>query len=124
MPGLGQGGRHAVPFASFFACADGATPASLLKAGIYDQLAVPLKGGPWRAAGLALLRKALLAAADDEPTPPSAAAPPLQGQPQGRGWRTARTARAIVRLHGGEGDVAPLEAPVADMRARRASMRV
>ena len=64
MPGLGQGGRHAVPFASFFACADGATPASLLKAGIYDQLAVPLKGGPWRAAGLALLRKALLAAAD------------------------------------------------------------
>ena len=64
MPGLGQGERHAVPFASFFACADDATPASLLKAGIYDQPAVPLKGGLWRAAGLALLRKALLAAAD------------------------------------------------------------
>ena len=65
MPGVGQT-CYAVPFASFFACADGATPAHLLKAGLYDTLAVPLKAGPWRAAGLALLVKALSSQERDE----------------------------------------------------------
>ena len=137
MPGLEQEGRHAVPFASFFACEDGATPASLLKANIYmNHLAVPLKGGPWRPAGLLLLRKAFLAAAADGNKHKAApadehehlkpAAPP-QGR-AGRGWQTARKAGTLMRLQHSikEGDVPPLEAPVTvvDTRARRTSMRV
>ena len=58
MPGAGgQAARHAVAFGSFFST----TPQSLLTRGIYDQIAVPLKGGEWRKASLALLAKALAA---------------------------------------------------------------
>ena len=67
MPGLGQT-AYAVPFHTFISCPEGATPPSLLRAGLYGQVAVPLKAGPWRPAGLALLRKALVAA-------PAASAP-------------------------------------------------
>ena len=65
MPGVGQT-PHAVPFSAFFACPEGATPAHLLKAGLYDTIAVPLKAGPWRAAGMALLLKEMTAPNDHD----------------------------------------------------------
>ena len=55
MPGPGgQDVRHGCEFGSFFACDDGATPTALLKRGIYQQIALALKGGMWREASLAL----------------------------------------------------------------------
>jgi len=57
MLGLGQEARHAVEFSTFFA--DGQTPRTLVAAGIYSSIAVPLKGGPWRATSMALLAKAV-----------------------------------------------------------------
>jgi hypothetical protein len=57
--GGGQEARNGCEFASFFKCADGATPGDLLKRGIYSEIAVPLKGGPWREASMVLLSKAL-----------------------------------------------------------------
>jgi len=56
MPGVGgQDKRFGCDFGSFFACVDGATPELLLKRGIYSEIAVSLKGGPWREASMALL---------------------------------------------------------------------
>ena len=61
MPGLGgQFDRDAVEFSAFFAHTNGATPQHLLKAGIYSHVAVPLKGGDWRAASLAMLAAELI----------------------------------------------------------------
>jgi len=59
MPGLGHEAqaRHTVEFGNFFA--DGQTPSTLVAAGIYSSIAVPLKGGPWREASMALLAKAV-----------------------------------------------------------------
>ena len=48
--------RHSVEFDTFF----GTTPRELLRAGLYDHLAVPLKGGAWRKASFALLNEALM----------------------------------------------------------------
>ena len=60
MPGIGgQEHRHGCEFGAFFACPDGATPRELLNRGIYFEVAVPLKGGPWRKASMALLGSAL-----------------------------------------------------------------
>ena len=60
MPGIGgQEARHAVEFSTFFANPSGATPNDLLKRGLYSEIAVPLKGGPWREASMALLGSAL-----------------------------------------------------------------
>eukprot|EP00966_Prymnesium_polylepis_P054374 1257084-Prymnesium_polylepis.3 len=60
MPGIGgQEHRHGCEFGAFFACPDGATPRELLNRGIYFEIAVPLKGGPWRKASMALLGSAL-----------------------------------------------------------------
>jgi len=60
MPGLGgQEARHAVDFAAFFSCANGTTPQELLHAGIYSQIAIPLKGGPWRSASLVIIAHSL-----------------------------------------------------------------
>ena len=60
MPGAGgQEARHGCEFSSFFSCSDGATPPELLRRGIYSSIAVPLKGGPWREASMALLGMAL-----------------------------------------------------------------
>ena len=59
-----QAERHGVDFDSFFACKDGATPASLLRANVYHSVAAPLKGGEWRPASLAMLTASL--AADPE----------------------------------------------------------
>ena len=56
MPGPdGQEERHGVEFSTFFACANGSTPAHLLQSGIYSSIAVPFKGGEWRRASIALL---------------------------------------------------------------------
>jgi hypothetical protein len=40
---------------TFFSCVDGATPGEQLKRGIYSEIAVALKGGPWREASMAML---------------------------------------------------------------------
>ena len=47
--------RHGVDFGAFFSCADGATPADLLSAGIYSSIASPLKGGDLRDVSLAMV---------------------------------------------------------------------
>lgn len=52
MPGIKQANNHGCTFDLFFACADGATPQDLLKAGIYNAIATPLKGGEWRKVSL------------------------------------------------------------------------
>jgi len=62
---LGQLARDGCDFDRFFACSEGATPAELLKRGIYRQIAVPLKGGAWREASLALLHEVLTGADTD-----------------------------------------------------------
>ena len=62
MPGVGgQIDRHGVEFSTFFACDAGATDPALLQRGIYSEIAVPLKGGEWREASMALLAEALAA---------------------------------------------------------------
>ena len=61
MPGTADGDvqRYGCEFSAFFSCAEGATPTDLLHRGIYSEIAVPLKGGPWRKASMALLGIAL-----------------------------------------------------------------
>jgi len=60
MPGLGgQEKRFGCEFASFFSCPDGTTPSELLQRGVYSSIAIPLKGGPWREASIALMVRAL-----------------------------------------------------------------
>ena len=78
MPGVGgQEARHGCEFGTFFSCAEGATPEYLLKRGIYSEIAVPLKGGPWREASMALLGDAvtplcdLLSALEEQADHPS-----------------------------------------------------
>ena len=66
MPGSGgQDERHGVEFGTFFSCDDGATPTELLKAGIYNMIAVPLKGGKWREASMVMLAEGLRDAMGD-----------------------------------------------------------
>jgi hypothetical protein len=55
----GQAARHGCEFSTFFACDDGATPVDLLRAGIYAQIAVAMKGGDWRRASMVMLTQAL-----------------------------------------------------------------
>jgi len=63
MPGLGEDeARPACEFSTFFEHPDGATPQALLQAGIYGQIAVPLKGGAWRAASMVMMAQALSSA--------------------------------------------------------------
>jgi hypothetical protein len=58
MRGLcGQEQRGGVPFSTFFERDQ--TPRELIRRGIYHDAAVPLKGGPWRAASLRALAVAL-----------------------------------------------------------------
>ena len=56
MPGVGQDERYCVEFDVFF---DGRTPEQLLRAGIYGEVAVPFKGGPWRRASMVMLAHAI-----------------------------------------------------------------
>ena len=55
--GLGQEERCPVEFETLLA--PGHTPPALVAAGIYSEIAVPLKGAHWRATGMALLTSAL-----------------------------------------------------------------
>jgi hypothetical protein len=55
VPGADGKARYGCEFGSFFSCVDGATPSKLLKRGIYSEIAVALKGGPWREASIAML---------------------------------------------------------------------
>ena len=48
-----------VPFDAFFNNPEGTTPRRLLVAGIYNEIAVPLKRGPYRPVSMALLAKAV-----------------------------------------------------------------
>jgi hypothetical protein len=54
----GQDQRFGCDFGTFFSCVDGATPGELLKRGIYSEIAVALKGGPWREASITMLAMA------------------------------------------------------------------
>jgi len=66
MPGvLTNEARQAVDFEAFFSCAEGATPQELLRAGIYNQIAIALKGGPWRRASLVIIAKAFAQSASE-----------------------------------------------------------
>ena len=55
----GQEERGGCDFDSFFSNPNGSTPAKLLKLKIYSQIAVPLKGGPFRNTSMVLLSAAL-----------------------------------------------------------------
>ena len=60
MIGLDQADeRRGVEFGTFFEHADGATPRDLLRDGIYMSVAIPLKAGHYRRAGLTMLVHAL-----------------------------------------------------------------
>jgi hypothetical protein len=54
-PGLGQEARHGCEFGQFFGCERGTTPAALLQLGIYQKIAIALKGGEWRKASMVIL---------------------------------------------------------------------
>jgi len=58
VPGGGQEVHFGCEFGSFFSSVDGATPEKLLKRGIYSEIAVALKGGPWREASMTMLAMA------------------------------------------------------------------
>ena len=65
MPGIGgQTARHACDFDLFFSNTQGATPQELLSANIYSTIAVPLKGGAWRAVSMVMVSQALGASID------------------------------------------------------------
>ena len=59
MPGDDGQARNACDFGAFFVCSDGATPGSLIKRGLYSEIAVPLKGGHFRKTSMVLLSLAL-----------------------------------------------------------------
>lgn len=63
MPGLNQESRFPAPFETFFVCEGGTTPKQLLEAGIYNEIAQTLKGGPFRQASIDLVLKAVETAA-------------------------------------------------------------
>ena len=61
MLGMGQWAHHPCEFGDFFACSRGSTPQELLLARIYDQIAIPLRGGAWRATSMVMLANSLAA---------------------------------------------------------------
>ena len=70
--GAGQEARHGCDFGLFFANDVGATPLDLLKKGIYNEIAVPLKEGAWREASMAMLLNALSGTTEAAPADQSA----------------------------------------------------
>ena len=66
MVSMGQEGRHPCEFESFFRCDRGSTPANLLQAGIYNEIAVALRGGEWREVSMVLLTNAIIQGVGDE----------------------------------------------------------
>lgn len=65
MLGTDAEARGGVDFGSFFDCEQGTTPPQLVRAGIYSQIAVALKGGAHRQVSMSLLTKALIDAPED-----------------------------------------------------------
>jgi hypothetical protein len=61
MLGVGQEERQPCAFDDFFACDRGTTPPRLLRRNVYDQIAVPLKGGAWRQASMVMLVNTIVA---------------------------------------------------------------
>jgi hypothetical protein len=60
MMGLNQSLHEPCDFGDFFACDRGTTPWSLLhEHGIYDEIATPLRGAPWRMASMVMLAQAI-----------------------------------------------------------------
>ena len=60
VPGIDvQKERSACDFIDFLSCERGTTPQKLLLMGIYHQIAIALKGGPWRRATLIVVAKVL-----------------------------------------------------------------
>ena len=61
VPGVGgQDARDAVDFGAFFSCEHGTTPQELLQRGVYNKIALALKGGEWRKASLVMVAQALV----------------------------------------------------------------
>ena len=73
--------RHPTEFAAFFE--QGATPADLIDAGIYQSIAVPLKGGAWRQASLVMFAQSVSA-----------------GAGEGQGWRVRAVHAFCARVAG------------------------
>ena len=55
----GQDERHGCTFDQLYACKNGATPQSLLRRGVYKQIAIAMKGGEWRRASMVMVASAL-----------------------------------------------------------------
>ena len=65
MLGADAEARGGVDFATFFDCEQGTTPPQLVRAGVYSQIAVALKGGQHRKVSMALFAKALVEAPEE-----------------------------------------------------------
>ena len=99
MLGVEQEPRGGVEFAAFFDCDQGTTPPQLLKAGIYSQIAVALKGCEHRKVSMALLAKALIDPPED--VDPAAVSSLLQRDASNAPAAGASTAMV---LHDTDGD--------------------
>jgi len=64
MLGLGQEQRHPSPFGVFFACEHGTTPTELLRRGLYNEIAIALRGGEWRRVSMVILSRAIIGSGD------------------------------------------------------------
>ena len=68
MPGGGdEDRRHACPFGEFFSSNKGSTPTDLVQHGIYNSIALALKGGSFRRTSLVLLAKGIALAETQPP---------------------------------------------------------
>ena len=70
MVGCDEAARDGCEFGIFFS--EDATPQDLLRRGIYNSIATPLKGGPWRCASMAMMAGAVARPAEDEVLEPAA----------------------------------------------------
>jgi len=66
MNGLGQQDNHPCDFGIFFSCESGTTPTELLRRGLYNEIAVALRGGAWRRVSMTLLGSAIAASTTQE----------------------------------------------------------
>ena len=80
MPGFGQEERYPCEFSAFFSCERGTTPQELIRRGIYQSIAVPLKGNEWREASMRMLGMSLAADVAAHDSDGGAAAEPSKAQ--------------------------------------------
>jgi len=59
MLGIKSDERRGCEFGDFFACARGTTPSELISQGIYQKIAIGLRGGEWRTASMAMVHEAI-----------------------------------------------------------------